>query len=63
MNFIDCLTFDLKVCYIHMTLKEFDQETANLIPNMIKMELELELSMYTISERKLVYYDEGTGCQ
>ena len=44
-----------------MTLKEFDQETANLIPNMIKMELELELSMYTISEWKLVYYDEGTG--
>ena len=42
-----------------MTLNEFDQDTATLIPNKIKMELELELSMYSISEWSLVYFDEG----
>ena len=42
-----------------MILKEFDQNTARLIPNIIKMESELELSTYTIYEWDLVHFEEG----
>ena len=42
-----------------MILKEFDQNTARLIPNIIKMESELELSTYTISEWDLVHFENG----
>ena len=42
-----------------MVLKQFDQQTARLIPDKIKMELELELSMYSISEWDLVYFADG----
>ena len=42
-----------------MILKEFDQNTARLIPNFIKMESELELSTYTISEWDLVHFEDG----
>ena len=42
-----------------MILKEFDQNTARLIPNLIEMESELELSTYTISEWDLVHFEEG----
>ena len=42
-----------------MILREFDQLTAELIPSMVLMELELELSMYTISDWAKVYFDEG----
>ena len=42
-----------------MILQEFDQNTARLIPNIIKMESELELSTYTISEWDLVYIKDG----
>ena len=42
-----------------MILKEFDQNTARLIPRLIKMESELELSTYTISEWDLVHFEEG----
>ena len=42
-----------------MILKKFDQNTARLIPNMIKMESELELSTYTIYEWDLVHFEEG----
>ena len=51
----------LQVCYIHMILRLFDQETAKLIPSRIVMELELELSMYSISDWDLVFLDEGTS--
>ena len=42
-----------------MILKKFDQNTARLIPNTIKMESELELSTYTIYEWDLVHFEEG----
>ena len=42
-----------------MILKKFDQNTARLIPNIIKMESELELSTYTISEWDLVHFEDG----
>ena len=42
-----------------MILNEFDQNTARLIPNVIKMESELELSTYTISQWDLVYFEDG----
>ena len=42
-----------------MILKEFDQNTARLIPNIIEMESELELSTYTISEWDLVHFEDG----
>ena len=48
-----------QVCYIHMILKKFDQNTARLIPNIIEMESELELSTYTISEWDLVNFEDG----
>ena len=48
-----------QVCYIHLILEEFDQNTAQLIPHIIKMESELELSTYTISQWNLVNFEEG----
>ena len=42
-----------------MILKEFDQNAARLIPNIIEMESELELSTYTISEWDLVHFEDG----
>ena len=42
-----------------MILNEFDQNTARLIPNIIEMESELELSTYTISEWDLVHFEDG----
>ena len=42
-----------------MILNEFDQNTARLIPNIIEMESELELSTYTISEWDLVNFEDG----
>ena len=51
----------LQTCYMHILLDEFDQETAILFPNMndSKIESELELSLYTISGWKLVYFNDG----
>ena len=45
---------------MHIILDEFDQETAILFPNMndSKIETELELSLYTISGWKLLYFDD-----
>ena len=40
-----------------MKLDEFDQRAAELIPDEMEMESELELSMYGITEWELVYYD------
>ena len=42
-----------------MILKKFDQKTARLIPNIIEMESELELSTYTISEWELIHFEDG----
>ena len=46
-----------------MILKEFDQNTARLIPNIIEMKSELELSTYTISQWYLVYFEDGKAKQ
>ena len=40
-----------------MKLEEFDQRAAELNPDEMEMESELELSMYRITEWELVYYD------
>ena len=40
-----------------MKLDEFDQRAAQLSPDEIEMDSELELSMYRITEWELVYYD------
>ena len=42
-----------------MILKDFDQETAQLDPNIIAMDLDLELSMYSIYYWEIVYVDDG----
>ena len=40
-----------------MKLEEFDQRAAELSPDEISMESELDLSMYRITEWELVFYD------
>ena len=40
-----------------MKLEEFDQRAAELNPDEMEMESELELSMYRITEWELVYYN------
>ena len=40
-----------------MKLEEFDQRAASLSPDEMEMESELELSLYRITEWKLVYYN------
>ena len=47
----------MKICWIHMKLEEFDQRAAELSPDKMEMESELELSMYRITKWELVYYD------
>ena len=42
-----------------MVLMDFDQETINLIPDVIQMTSPLELSQYMIKSWQLVYYDES----
>ena len=42
-----------------MILKEFDQQTIQLVPDEIFMESPLELSQYMIESWQLIYYDEG----
>ena len=42
-----------------MILMDFDQETINLIPDVIEMASPLELSQYMIQRWQLVYYDES----
>ena len=39
-----------------MKLEEFDQRAAELSPDEVEMESEIELSMYRITEWELVYY-------
>ena len=47
----------MEICWIHMKLEEFDQRAAELSPDEIEMESELELSMYRITEWELVVYN------
>ena len=42
-----------------MVLEEFDQQTAKLLPGLVMMESKLDLSLYSISDWNLVYYDDG----
>ena len=42
-----------------MILEDFDQETIELLPSMISLESDKELSMYTIVKWQLVYFDNG----
>ena len=48
-----------QVCYIHMVLGRFDQETVELVPDQIIMESETELTQYFIKEWSLKYKDKG----
>ena len=47
-----------KVCYIHMILEEFDQQTIQLVPDEIFMESPLELSQYQIESWQLLFYNK-----
>ena len=48
-----------QVCYIHMKLHPFDQETSILMPGSIEMMKETELTQYYIKKWQLTYYDTG----
>ena len=47
------------MCYVHMILKDFDQETIFLVPDILEMKSPLQLAEYEIENWKLIYYDEG----
>ena len=42
-----------------MLLRKFDQKTVQLVPDLITMESETELTQYFIKEWSLEYKDEG----
>ena len=42
-----------------MVLKDFDQQTTFLAPDMLAMKSPLELAEYEITDWKLVYYNKG----
>ena len=42
-----------------MILEDFDQEAIELLPSMISLESDKDLSMYTIVKWQLVYFDIG----
>ena len=46
-----------------MILEEFDQETTKLLPKMISMESDTELSMYNIVKWQLIFVDDGNNFQ
>ena len=48
-----------QVCFVHMILEEFDQATTELLPLMIAMESDTELTMYTIVNWQLIHVDQG----
>ena len=52
-------TLHFKVCYVHMVLEDFDQDTIHLVPDMLEMESPLELSQYMIEKWQLVYFAPG----
>ena len=50
----------IKVCYIHLVLDEFDQETTELNPDKLNMISPTELSQYYIKDWQLKYFNSGT---
>ncbi len=48
-----------KVCSIQMKLKKFDQKTVELVPDLMDMESETELTQYSIKEWSLAHKDNG----
>lgn len=49
----------MKVCFVHLVLKDFDQETVQLRPEEMIMNSKTELSQYFINQWQLSYLDEG----
>ena len=49
----------MKVCFVHLVLKAFDQETVQLRPEEMIMNSKTELSQYFINQWQLSYLDEG----
>ena len=58
LNIVNIFEY-FKVCFIHMMLRKFDQETVELVPDLIIMESETELTQYFTKEWSLEYKDEG----
>ena len=50
----------IKVCYIHLVLDKFDQETTILNPDKLNMISPTELSQYYIKDWQLKYFNSGT---
>ena len=42
-----------------MVLKNFDQETTQLVPNKMMMKSKTELTQYYINQWQLTYLDDG----
>ena len=51
--------FVMKVCFVHLVLKDFDQETVQLRPDQMIMKSKTELSQYFINQWQLSYLDQG----
>ena len=51
--------FVMKVCFVHLVLKAFDQKTVQLRPEAMIMDSKTELSQYFINQWQLSYLDEG----
>ena len=49
----------MEVCYVHLVLKDFDQETAQLRPDKMIMNSKTELTQYFINQWQLTYLDQG----
>ena len=47
-------------CYVHMQLREFDQETTMLVPDTLEMLSDLELTQYYIKDWHLEYFNPGS---
>ena len=54
------LKINIKVCYIHLVLDEFDQETTELIPDKLNMISPTELTQYYIKDVKLKHFHSGS---
>ena len=49
----------MEVCFVHLVLKDFDQETVQLRPEEMIMKSKTELSQYFINQWQLSFLDEG----
>ena len=49
----------MEVCFVHLVLKDFDQETVQLKPDQMIMKSKTELSQYFINQWQLSYLDQG----